>query len=79
VLPLAGQQRDALVFVQLHKLRQLEGEAFVIFADSVESLGEPMLLRWTTLVHRCRENVLADQSSALMTAVVVLAEEEKHR
>jgi len=54
VLPLAGQQRDALVFVQLHKLRQLECEAFVTFTDSVELLGEPMLLRWTTLVHRCR-------------------------
>ncbi len=49
---------------QLEKLRQLEGEAFVIFTDSLESLREPMLFRWTTLVHRCRETVLADSAGS---------------
>ena len=47
---------------QLGKLRQLEGEAFVIFTDSLESLAEPTLLRCTTFVHRCRETVLADSA-----------------
>jgi glycosyltransferase involved in cell wall biosynthesis len=45
---------------QLHTLRQLRGEALLIFADSLDSLQDPMLLKWTTLVHRCRETVLAD-------------------
>jgi glycosyltransferase involved in cell wall biosynthesis len=49
---------------QLHRLRQLNGEALVIFADSLESLQEPMLLKWTMLVHRCRETVLADSSGS---------------
>jgi glycosyltransferase involved in cell wall biosynthesis len=45
---------------QLHMLRQLRGEALLIFTDSLDSLQDPMLLKWTTLVHRCRETVLAD-------------------
>ena len=50
---------------QLRKLRQLRGEALLIFVDSLESLREPMLLKWTVLVHRCRETVLADSSGSL--------------
>src|SRR5229473_8256159 len=46
-----GQQRT---------LRQLEGEALLIYTDLLQSLQEPMLLKWTVLVHRCRETVLAD-------------------
>jgi len=49
---------------QLRKLRQLKGEALLIFTDSLESLQEPMLLKWTVLVHQCRETVLADSSGA---------------
>ena len=49
---------------QLGKLWQLQGEAFVIFTDSLESLAEPMLLRCTTFVHRCRETVLADSAGS---------------
>jgi glycosyltransferase involved in cell wall biosynthesis len=47
---------------QLHKLRELRGKALLIFTDSLDSLREPMLLKWTTLVHRCRETVVADAS-----------------
>ncbi len=47
---------------QLSKLRQLKGRALVIFTDSLSSLREPMLLKWTALLHRCRETVLADSS-----------------
>jgi glycosyltransferase involved in cell wall biosynthesis len=49
---------------RLHKLRQLKGEALLIFTDSLASLSEPILLKWTTLVHRCRETVLADCSGS---------------
>jgi len=88
VLVLAGDQQEALAFVQrrypgretvilpktelresgwknqLRELRQLNGEALVIFTDSLESLQEPMLFKWTVLVHRCRETVLADSSGS---------------
>src|SRR6266851_9055907 len=47
---------------QLRALRQLRGEALLVFTDSLESLQEAMLLKWTVLVHRCRETVLADPS-----------------
>jgi glycosyltransferase involved in cell wall biosynthesis len=49
---------------QFRKLRQLNGEALVIFTDSLQSLQEPMLFKWTVLVHRCRETVLADSSGS---------------
>jgi len=49
---------------QLNALRQLQGEALLIFTDSLESLQEPMLLKWTVLVHGCRETVLADSSGS---------------
>ncbi len=46
--------------VQVRKLRELSGRALVIFADSLESIQDPVLLKWATLFHRCRETVLAD-------------------
>jgi glycosyltransferase involved in cell wall biosynthesis len=49
---------------QLRILRQLRGEALLIYTDLLESLQEPMLLKWTVLVHRCRETVLADASGS---------------
>lgn len=51
---------------QLRQLRQLRGEALLVFTDSLESLREPMLLRCTVLVHRCRETVIADSSGAFL-------------
>jgi glycosyltransferase involved in cell wall biosynthesis len=49
---------------QLRILRQLKGEALLIFTDLLESLQEPMLFKSTVLVHRCRETVLADSSGS---------------
>jgi len=49
---------------QLARLRQLEGEALLIFTDRLESLHEPMLFKCTVLVHRCRETILADSSGS---------------
>src|SRR5713101_2949114 len=49
---------------QLGALRQLSGEALLVFTDSLESLQEAMLLKWTVLMHRCRETVLADPSGS---------------
>src|SRR5260370_1152768 len=49
---------------QLRILRELRGEALLIYTDLLESLQEPMLLKWTVLVHRCRETVLADASGS---------------
>jgi len=49
---------------QLRRLRQLEGEALLIFTDRLESLHEPMLFKCTVLVHRCRETILADSSGS---------------
>src|SRR3989449_672260 len=49
---------------QLRILRQLKGEALLIFTDFLESLQEPILFKSTVLVHRCRETVLADSSGS---------------
>jgi glycosyltransferase involved in cell wall biosynthesis len=49
---------------QLRILRQLKGEALLIFTDLLESLQEPLLLKSTVLVHRCRETILADSSGS---------------
>lgn len=49
---------------QLRMLRRLKGKAFLIFADSLASLQEPLLLKWTVLVHRCQETILADSSGS---------------
>lgn len=49
---------------QLRILRQLKGEALLIFTDFLESLQEPILFKSTVLVHRCRETILADSSGS---------------
>ena len=49
---------------QLRVLRHLRGQALLIFTDSLQSLQDPMLLKWTVLLHRCRETILADSSGA---------------
>jgi glycosyltransferase involved in cell wall biosynthesis len=49
---------------QLRVLRRLKGKALLIFADSLESLHEPLLLKWTVLVHQCQETILADSSGS---------------
>ena len=49
---------------KLRILRHLKGEALLIFVDSLESLQEATLLKWTVLVHRCRETVFADSSGS---------------
>src|SRR5437879_7019947 len=49
---------------QLRALRRLQGKAFLIFTDSLESLQEPLLLKWTVLAHRCQETILADSSGS---------------
>lgn len=53
---------------QLRQLRQLRGEALLIFTDSLASLREPMLLRWTVLVHGCQETVVADSCGAFVVS-----------
>ena len=59
-----AELRECNWTTQLYKLWQLRGEALLIFTDSLQSLREPMLLKWSGLVHRCRETVLADSSGA---------------
>jgi glycosyltransferase involved in cell wall biosynthesis len=49
---------------KLRVLRHLKGEALLIFTDSLASLQEPILLKSTVLVHRCRETVLVDSSGS---------------
>ena len=49
---------------QLRILRHLKGESLLIFVDSLESLQEATLLKWTVLVHRCRETIFADSSGS---------------
>src|SRR5215813_2169985 len=49
---------------RLRKLRQLDGDALLIFAEALESLQELTLLEWTTLMHRCRETVFADAAGS---------------
>lgn len=49
---------------KLRILRHLKGEALLIFVDSLESLQEATLLKWTVLVHRCRETIFADSSGS---------------
>ena len=49
---------------QLRQLRTLKGEAFLIFTDSLAAVHEPLLMKWTTALHGCRETVLADSTGA---------------
>ena len=50
----AGWQRQVKV------LRGLEGEAFVVYTESLEALQEPLLLKLTIMLHRCKETVIVD-------------------
>ena len=45
---------------QLQQLRRLRGEALLIFAEALEDLQEPLLLKLTIMLHRCSETVIAD-------------------
>ena len=45
---------------QLQQLRKLKGEAFLVFTESIENLQEPLLLKLTIMLHRCKETVIAD-------------------
>src|ERR1700680_1688703 len=45
---------------QFQQLRKLKGEAFFLFTESMEDLQEPLLLKLTIMLHRCRETVIAD-------------------
>jgi len=45
---------------QMQQLRKLKGEAFLLFTESTENLQEPLLLKLTTIFHRCKETVIAD-------------------
>src|SRR5258708_16729562 len=49
---------------QLRRLRQLNGEALLIFTDLLASLQEPLLFKFTGLLHRCRETIPADSSAS---------------
>src|SRR5438093_1681708 len=53
---------------QLRRLWQLKGQALVIFTDSLESLREPLLLKLSVVVHRCRETVVADSSGSFVVS-----------
>lgn len=59
-----AELRESSWKTQLRRLRQLKGEALLIFTDLLASLQEPMLLKFTVLVHQCRETVLADSSGS---------------
>jgi glycosyltransferase involved in cell wall biosynthesis len=45
---------------QLEQLRKLKGEAFLVFTESIEDIQEPLLLKLTIMLHRCKETVIAD-------------------
>lgn len=45
---------------QFQRLRELKGDAFFVFTESMEDLQEPLLLKLTIMFHRCRETVIAD-------------------
>lgn len=50
---------------QLKVLRGLEGEAFMVFTESLEALQEPLLLKLTIMLHRCKETVIVDSQGRL--------------
>jgi len=47
---------------QLQQLRKMKGQAFIVSAESIENLQEPLLLKLTSILHRCKETVIADSS-----------------
>ena len=54
---------------QLKALRKLEGEAFLIFVESVEDIQEPLLLKLTTMFHRCKSTIIADSSGHIQVSL----------
>lgn len=50
---------------QLTVLRGLKGEAFVVYTESLEDLQEPLLLKLTIMLHRCKETVIVDSQGRL--------------
>src|SRR5438309_6492083 len=50
---------------QLQQLRKLKGQSFLVFTDSIEDLPEPLLLKLTIMLHRCKETVIADSQSRI--------------
>jgi glycosyltransferase involved in cell wall biosynthesis len=50
---------------QFQELRKLQGEALLIFVNSIEDIQEPLLLKLTILFHRCRETVIADSRGTI--------------
>ena len=54
--------RESSAKNRMRKLRLCRGEALVFFAESLQSVQEPTLLKWTAFVHRCRDTILADSS-----------------
>src|SRR5580700_9538489 len=47
---------------QMQALRELRGEALVIFFGSIEDARQLELIFWSGLVHRCRVTAVADGS-----------------
>jgi glycosyltransferase involved in cell wall biosynthesis len=45
---------------QVIELRKLKGEAFLVFTESLEDIQEPLMLKLTIMLHRCKETVIAD-------------------
>jgi glycosyltransferase involved in cell wall biosynthesis len=50
---------------QIRQLRAMQGEALVIFSNSLSDLREPLLFLCSGFLHRCRETVLADANGRL--------------
>src|SRR5215510_6805385 len=47
---------------QLHRLWRLRGQALVFFFHSLDDINTPLLLGWSSLLHRCRHTVLLDEA-----------------
>ena len=58
---------------QMQQLRKLKGEAFLVFTESTENLQEPLLLKLTTIFHRCKETVIADSRGRVHVFVEAFA------
>lgn len=50
---------------QVKVLRGLEGEGFVVYTESLEELQEPLILKLTIMLHRCKETVLVDSKDRM--------------
>jgi glycosyltransferase involved in cell wall biosynthesis len=47
---------------QLQAFRQVRGQAFVLFAESIERIWEPQVKRTVALAHRCQVTAFADEA-----------------